>query len=1435
MNSRHYIHKKIFIFITSLFALFILINMTIIKEARAATRCFFTKDGMINIQISSKTATSDIRYRTLGFTVTTTKQENKVASTDKDGNIIWGPDAPTGKTKVLNLKDGIKDTKVNHNTGETIVTYTYDTDKVKDLMRDIVDLDNLSKQTPIYFNAIFETYMVVDGKEVKLNQEVNTWKEIVSDQSWARPSDFENYFNIPIAFEPGLQPNSLYHDIDGAIEFQGDLVSAEIGDTVGWSNAVKEIITNNNNQYALVGYYAKMKADDKETDRRMVGDGITASHIKNGSTTVYYGGMNVYMIYRPMTANIILNAIDIDTGETIDENLYSGTVSAGQSFSEAVDLVIMKDNVTYSKLGPFYYVYVSLTGTKKVNDSGSPDGPVAFQIPADLKTPSTIKVRVYYKRIASGTIPVTVEAINADTGKSLQTLTTGTVNAGAKFDYTVGDTLTKDGKTYAFTGSWKWQYKKNTSSSPTVSGSGSGSNVSFTAPSADEIKGGITVYVYYKLSDIAEGDISLRVIMVSRNGSLISEISQETVTRGQSISISIPGSISSGSVVYKYIDIWDYSYYTSSGSKSASGSGGTVSFTVDSNTRLGTQITVRIYYDVTQEVVVPEPEPPITMALDSPSPYGVINGDKYGAPYFMSRDGISTTESQYVYVKTKDYLLGYKLVNRTGKVAFKVPVSMTYTLEFYTATPEEYGGPKMVTENYTDTQYITVERAYSYWAIASLEYYIPSSANVNNYSLPNGKVVLRTNSKYLNVPSLSTGSGSNIILPAEATEGIHLIKDEPIRSDNSDRPEIEIEDLAVYAFEMTGMLSVRNDYLSFNGSVVMSDSISNTVTGKPNVSPLVHSSNITHDKVLYTEDQIVDALKTNGIYKSTGSVIYSRHSSSVNASTSKSYNIAINDVIIHTPVICEPIIYSDNDDWVQLINPTENAYHLVLDTDTTLNDFTVRISNKLPHSDRLGYYERDFSRSFIDPENISYIAKKEEIVRNEMKLPFDVYIDTLNDMDPTNDVFIKAGTWIILGRNTYRFYVPMWVQEGTYTAQFRSIAVNGEDKLNKTETTRNTNRNNYVATATRIFQISGRMYGFTIYDISDEGRWRNVFRLKDTMLIKYYEGAEDGTKRTNYHDDYAYYYKVGLNDQYGYQSGRYNRFTLPILNGSHPKYKNVGAIKSGYALRFMLDTIGDMYSNGNRIRIIPTFYHVGKDGKNRQPVDIYYDEEFDGKHQRLVKIGQGIDLANLQQGLVGNIYSRIPEKELRHTAKVLGITYSKISNQFGPMYSYGDIRISSQFRTFIGLEYAEHITSLPSFGEVSEQINQTELSLSKYMQRWYGTYKLPTNIHVAPLGYDVNGYLKKYGIDYQENFWLKDGFIIINFNIESYDKNGNRNLSYINGPNYLNNGHCSMWITEGGVAEKSDNTDSTFSIRAGDVVFYHTGKKHSDDYIGRVY
>ena len=1401
---------------------------------------------VFDIKSTAASSSTNIRYRTTGFTISMKMQENMVTAKGTQG-----PDAPPTPTGHVSLSDAEK-IELERTKEYVRTRFIIPEDKVKAAVWDAVgvDLDDLSEDTFIYLNATFETYQIINGNEVKYRTNVRTWRDIVNAHGWANPSVFERYFNIPVLFNPGPQDNDLYYELNGVSFKKGNLGKKPINTEIRWVDNVNPVENFDNTPCNLIGYYVKSKIDGTEIagSRKMVGDKvgsktITANDIINDSVKVLYGGMDIYMIYEPTLVNIVINAVDIDTNQIIKRDLYRGTVSPGEDFEKAIDSLITVDGVTYNKTKDFYYLYSDpANNLKKVRDeTDTVSGPIKFQIPNNIKIPSTVSVGVYYKKTVPGTIPVTVKAINKDTGAEITTLATDAIAAGDTYNYTISEEpLLSSGKTYSYTGEWKWQYKKNTSSAPIMTNSGSGTEVSFKAPSADEIKDGITVNVYYKVSETQTDEISLRVLMVSKTGALIEEISSENVTRGQAISKPVQSSRSVNGTPYQYMDKWDYTYTSSSGDTTKTGSGATASFTVPSTTKLGTIITLKLYYDASQEIEVPDPAPPIGLPIDTPSPYAVINGDKYGANYFISKEGISTTESQHVYVKTKDYLLGYRLVNKTGKVTFTVPVTMTYTLQYFTATPEEFGGPEPVTDTVTDTQHISVERAYSYWEIESLEYYITSSANVYNYSLPDGKVNLSADNSYLDVPDLITWHSGrkedHYLLPREHFEGIHLVSDITFTSDNDDRPTPEYQDLTGYALHMTGQLKVKNDYLVFNGSTVLSDTISEKITPYPFASPLVQSNKIIHDKVLYTEGQVIDALKRNGIYPSNGNVTYAKHPMSVNAyQNNKLFSMPVNDVTIHTPVICDPKIYSDNDKYVQLINPTKEAYHMVLDPDTGLNDFTVRISNKLPHSARLGYYERDFSRSFIDPENVSYIAKKEGVVRNEMKLPFDVYIDTLNDKNPENDEFIRAGTWIILGRETHRFYVPMWVQEGTYTAHFRTIAVNGEDRLANNETARNTNRNNYVATDTRTFQISGRMYGLTIYDISDEGRWKDVFRIKDTMMFKYFEGAEDGTKRSKFHDDYAYYYTVGINNQYGYQTGRTPRFTLPLLNGSHPKYKNVGVVKTGYAIRFMLDTVGEMYGSGCKVRLNPTFYHVDEKGKNRQQVDIYYDEEINNKQYNLVKIGQGIDLANIQQGLVGNPYSRIPEAELRHTARVMDTTYLKLKNWYGPMYSYSVFSVTSHFRTFIGLDYASHIVGLPSFTKVRNQINETELNLSKYMQRWYGTYKLPTNIHVVPSGYDVNGHLRKYGIDYHEDFWLKDGYIIVNFNIETIDKNGNRNLSYTNGYNYLNKGHCSMWVMEGGAVEKKDNTEAAFSLRAGDVVFYYTSKKHSDDYDGRIY
>lgn len=1431
------------------FMLLITLTMSSITSANSDKPLVTMEDGEIVFRVTTKAASSSdtIRYRTTGFTISMSEQTNMVTAKG-----ISGPDAPPSPSEYLPLIDSEK--REVSRTKEIVITeFRISKKRVENAMKEIVDLERLSEDTTIYLNASFETYQIVNDKEVKRKLDRRTWRDIVNAESWADPSIFEPYFNIAVDFNAGPQDNSLYFMIDGVKVPQQPLGKKYIGEQLTWNTRVQSDISTDEGSYSLVGYYARGNLDDKSTPdraRKMVGDTIggrklTVNDIINDSVKVLYGGMDIYMIYEPSELGIVIHARDIDTNQTIKHDLYRGTVSPEDDFEQSVDSVIEVDGVTYTRVVDFDYLYTVSGGSQKkgYGKSDTADGPIKFQIPGNVEIPGLINVSAYYKKTVAGTIPVTIYAVDEFTGDTLKTLKTDTISAGTDYNkYTISEApLSVSGKSYNFTGKWNWQYKKNTSSSPVITSEGSGTKVNFRAPSASDIKDGITVNVFYNTDDTKSDEITLRVTMVSSSGGLIREISRETVTRGQAIRKVIAKTTFVNDTMYKYANKWDYVYMTSSGEKTKSGSGDTASFTIPSTTSLGSIVNLRIYYDGEQFVTVPEKQSPITLPIDTPSPQGIINGDKYMYSYFNSRNGISTTESQYVHVRTKNYLLGYNLVNKVGTVKFLVPVTMTYNLEYFTATPEEHGGPELVTDLVTDTQYITVERAYSYWEIEKLEYYLPNSANIYNYSLPNGGVHLTANSSYVNVPSLTTWHSSDIKshieLPKQVNEGINLTYPETIRSNTSDRPLIEFVDLTTYAYDMTDELMVKNDSLMFDGSVVMSNTPMEKITSRPNANSMRHSSKMAHDKVLYTEGEVIDAIKRNGTYTSNGNVTYNRHPMSVNAyNYTKLFNLNINDVTIHTPVICNPILHSNNDKYVQVLNPTEGAYHMVLDPDTSLNDFTVRISNKLPHSNRMGYYERDFSKSFIDPENVSYIAKTEGVLRNEMKLPFDVYLDMGDDKDPENDEFIKSGTWIVMGRETLRFYVPMWVEEGTYIAQFRTVAVNGEDRLDNTETTRNTNLHNYVATSTKTFQISGRMYGLTLYDVSDEGNWKEVFRIKDTSRFKYFDGKEDGTKLGGkYNKDYAYYYTVGINNQYGYQNGRFNKYTLPLLNGSHPQWKNIGATKTGYAVRFRIDTIGEMYASGSKIRIVPSFYHVDADGKNRQLVDIYYDEEFYGKSHRLVKVGEGIDLANLQQGTTGNIFSKIPEEEIRNTAKVMNTTYANISTQYGPMYSYSDIRLSSQFRTFVGTDYASHIAGLPSFNKVKAQTRETETSISKYMQRWYGTYKLPTNIHAVAAGYDVNDHLRKHGIDYHEDFWLKDGYIIVNFHIVSYDMDGNENLSYTNAYNYLNNGHCSMWVMEGGATEKTDNTGAKFRLYAGDFMFYYTSKKHSDDYMGRLY
>ena len=121
-------------------------------------------------------------------------------------------------------------------------------------------------------------------------------------------------------------------------------------------------------------------------------------------------------------------------------------------------------------------------------------------------------------------------------------------------------------------------------------------------------------------------------------------------------------------------------------------------------------------------------------------------------------------------------------------------------------------------------------------------------------------------------------------------------------------------------------------------------------------------------------------------------------------------------------------------------------------------------------------------------------------------------------------------------------------------------------------------------------EVSGRIYGLSIYDISDYPMWETVFRKPSSSILKKNSTSyTDGTGKVNYNKNYYYTYTVGTNDQYGNDTGRNVKFTFPLVNGSHPYYRNQGILKTGYLVRFSLDTIGNMYSDGTSVVIKPTF------------------------------------------------------------------------------------------------------------------------------------------------------------------------------------------------------------------------------------------------------
>lgn len=734
-----------------------------------------------------------------------------------------------------------------------------------------------------------------------------------------------------------------------------------------------------------------------------------------------------------------------------------------------------------------------------------------------------------------------------------------------------------------------------------------------------------------------------------------------------------------------------------------------------------------------------------------PNPSAFIRADSRGNERFNVLDGIPTTESLYGNVWTKEYLNKYKYQEMVGRCTFQVDVTVM-------PPPPDPKDPDP-TPGVEEIVTVTVDKDYSYWTVQNVEIYQIKEATLWNYAFDAGGIRIQPSG--YNAPYYATAQTGRYE-PSPVPEGI--------RVSHTGNPQAAAKS-AVY-------VNVRNDIFTFYNQTLMNGSTARSSGPEPRPIP---TAVMTGDNVLYKSGNVVPMSKTNkGNQPSSGTIYYEQ----VKGAGTMNFGIyGINPITVHTPVVIYPRI-SDDKAHNQKTKPAANRSALILE-----RSFTVQMPHRGQHTDYLGYGNRDYFK---------YIGSK------QIRFPFDVY-------NETKTRFYSQNTWIEVEKSqeSFHFYLPVWVDEGFYDVEFRTIAHNAPAGATH-QTNANLNLAHHTAYATFPVDVIGRVYDFQVTDIVDYN-WELVFRTE--------KGSANRTGIS---------YWVGLNGIDGAPRGIVEKYTLPIRPGSHPVYKNA-VIKPGYHFKFDLKTKGNMHGVQDQIRITPTFYFINaKDGK-RSLVDLYYHTG----RQSYVKIGSPQDQVE-RYVILNERLRNVPDEELVDTALYKydhEYTFGQIANIGRAQYVQYYKEKMTKRKTPVGRLSLLHLpanvrTLIGPKSSIPAGVDPARALAS--IQRWYGEYSLPAELFAVKAGTNIAEYGRTHqGLTDKSPIFLKDGYIVVNFNIETIREGqmDKPHLQYTHAP--LMNQWQQM---EGYRRSITDPYGRQFVLLDGDVVFYHADQLSRDDF-----
>ena len=519
--------------------------------------------------------------------------------------------------------------------------------------------------------------------------------------------------------------------------------------------------------------------------------------------------------------------------------------------------------------------------------------------------------------------------------------------------------------------------------------------------------------------------------------------------------------------------------------------------------------------------------------------------------------------------------------------------------------------------------------------------------------------------------------------------------------------------------------------------------------------------------------------------------------------------IHVNPIVIHTPVVCDGVIDTEMADTMCAASDTAE-----LTLKEELNFFRLKVSNYGTHKMMLGYGEKDFLYALSGKTNL---AQENGTVYNQVQFPFGVFVDVGADSyredgvyDTTGDYYIESGTWLTVGEDEIMFYVPVTLQENTYTVNFRSISVNcptnefGQFLIQRgrggnSQQGANINLSTYVAYDTMELTIHGCLKDFEI------------------------TGTSDGEAQT----------KLKAGSQ-----------LLTLKKGNWFNYRFVSQ--------------GSFLSDAASVTITPMYYWIPEHGQTRVETDLYYTETINGTLSHYVQMGSAKDAANIHTVTNHDTSLAIAKNRLDVTARILSDT--TFVGQVGERYTFTNVELNQYMRMLGGLDTTQLPTRYCPTCHVAYRDNETPACThalastgikeraEKIQQEWYGQFYVPAYCYNIPKGtksgycrscdktcyvtgsatecdrceqqledlqvFDFARYASMQTLTGKEAFFQTDGTILVAFEIVVTNDSGEE-VRY------------TAW-EETELAKQWK--ESGMPYKEGDVIRYYADKKFGDDY-----